>query len=144
MPPQKKDPAVVKKWAFVDSRLVVKEARKRGTIKKKLIELSGRKKYFSSFESAEKYRKQNKVKGVKSIPVNVKSLYLEQKEREKKDKDLLAKSKAREARVSKMLGFSRQEARMLEKQRERLIKPKLTPVFLGGKHYKKKSEAQNK
>jgi len=63
----------LRKWAFVSNDLKVSEARKYGTINSLIRHAAGKKRLFLSFKSAEKYRKQNKVKGVKTIPVYIAS-----------------------------------------------------------------------
>jgi len=65
----------LRKWAFVSQNLKVSEARKRGIINQRIRD----NKFFTSFESAEKFRKKHKVKGVKTV-----SVYISRKKQVKK------------------------------------------------------------
>ncbi len=62
-----------KKWAIVDSKLKVKEARKKG-IRSYLLSENARPVTFNSFSASEQYRKGKKIKNAKSIPIAPESL----------------------------------------------------------------------
>jgi len=61
----------LRKWGFVSKDLNVSEARKKNIINQGIKYVKERKRLFSSFESAERYRKRRKIKGVKTIPVYI-------------------------------------------------------------------------